>query len=941
MSQLESGDWVTRLSATIRGHESSRIRRQETLARYEIQGELGRGGMGVIYRARDLQLDRIVALKVLRPEADESAEARERFLREAQLAAQLNHPNIVPVFDTGEHQGQIFLSMPLIEGTTLDKASLDPRQAAQALHDGARGVQHAHDRGIIHRDLKPGNLMIDRQGRLFVMDFGLARRRGNAPSLTLSGIAIGTPAYMPPEQARGQAVDVRSDVYSLGATLYEVLAGHPPFKGANAMEIMKAVTLDEPPPLRSQRAGVPKDLEAIVLKAMAKKPEARYASAAELADDLERFLKGEPVRAPSCGPFYRLRKRITRHRWRVLAATSLGALLLVGGASAAAIHHFIVTRNRERAERRLEDALIQTDLAAIDQTYRDLDTLSRDKARTFLSRVERARRIVPLLLEINESLRDQAWDRALEQFVQLKALPGAEDAFRSRASELWKSLKKLHSWRHALQLADLVDKPLADEIRSEIKQGHLRGLGEDFDSRFKLLPKGFEELQKPPFIDLPGAQIRLADYAAKEIRKLSQTPSWDPAEVLTWIKLARSLGPLELDLVLIEVRAFIKLAEWMNARKALNAMPPDIPPHPDFARLWVYEAKQLPDPEKAIELLYRARSLGRGLADAHRELILLQLRPGQPLNTALGTFRDAQKDVVVGFQAPPELISAVLMEAAKFRKEGWEAPTFEQRMASYRKAKEPLDQLLSGGPLTNKEPLLEWARMLSRLGKGEEALKMLKALSETAQARTLSARIRTVVALKAGDKASLKDLLPELADLPLLRSRALKLLDRQDDALAALKGLQSPLSRRDTAQLLSTFKKFPEAIQEATRVVEFTESLEEEDYISGLFEGGPLSPAKALKEIRRDAYIIRAGAYLNLDKFDDCIKDADRSLEIDPLAWKAQTFQGAAHHRLGRGDLALRLLTTALNLAEAENASPEDLKEIRGWKEAVVKSLRK
>ena len=330
MSQVEPGDWVNRLSDSIRDHESTRRRFRSQPPRYEVRGELGRGGMGVIYRAWDSQLGREVALKVLSLDAADSAEARERFLREAQLAAQLSHPNIVPVYDSGEHEGQIFLAMQLIDGPTLDRSKLQLKDALTAMRDAARAVQHAHEHGIIHRDLKPSNLMIDRQGRVFVADFGLARRSDGAAGLTLSGCIMGTPAYMPPEQARGQAVDARSDVYSLGATMYEVLSGKAPFSGPNGMEVMKAVLLDEPPFPRRHNPAIPKDIEAVIVKAMAKSPSARYATAGELADDLQHWLKGEAVRAPMRGTLYRFRKKVLRHRWRVLAGAAAAAFFSLG-----------------------------------------------------------------------------------------------------------------------------------------------------------------------------------------------------------------------------------------------------------------------------------------------------------------------------------------------------------------------------------------------------------------------------------------------------------------------------------------------------------------------------------------------------------------------------------------------------------------------------------
>lgn len=284
---------------------------------YELTEELGRGGMGVVYKAWDRKLARHVALKmVLRgPLASDSDLAR--FRTEAQAAAGLAHPNIVPVFQVGESDGQAFFSMKYIAGRTLSEVvaegPLPPRRAAEYLAKIARAVHHAHDKGIVHRDLKPANILIDERDEPLVTDFGLAKRlpsaslsgRVGGASLTGTGAILGTPSYMAPEQALGNALPgPAADIYSLGAILYELLTGRPPFLAASAVETLLLVRSEEPVRPRLLNPQIDLDLELICRKCLEKWPEHRYASARQLADDLEAFLDGEAVSARSSSLVY-------------------------------------------------------------------------------------------------------------------------------------------------------------------------------------------------------------------------------------------------------------------------------------------------------------------------------------------------------------------------------------------------------------------------------------------------------------------------------------------------------------------------------------------------------------------------------------------------------------------------------------------------------------
>lgn len=304
---------------------------QAAFGKYDLLGELGRGGMGVVYKARQTDLDRLVALKMILSGHFVSAEQVTRFHTEARAAARLRHPNSVQIYETGEILGQHYFAMEYIEGESLShrllRGRMPPEQAVRLLLPIARAVAHLHAHGVIHRDLKPSNILIDAAGRPVLTDFGLAKMLDASSHLTMTGMIVGTPSYMPPEQAASKETGPWSDVYSLGAILYELLTGRPPFQSANPLDTLVSVLESEPTLPRKLEPKIPRRLELICLKCLDKTPAQRYPDAGALVQDLERFLEGDPVAAQPQGTLERL------HRWarrEPALASRLAALGLCG-----------------------------------------------------------------------------------------------------------------------------------------------------------------------------------------------------------------------------------------------------------------------------------------------------------------------------------------------------------------------------------------------------------------------------------------------------------------------------------------------------------------------------------------------------------------------------------------------------------------------------------
>lgn len=311
------------------------------LGKYVLLDPVGKGGMGTVFKAWEKGLGRYVAVKFLESATGDDLK---RFLREAQIVARLDHPNIVRVYEISNFQGRPYIAMQFIQGRTLERLQVPIRRACELIRDVALAVEYAHKRGVVHRDIKPQNLMLDDDGQVYITDFGLAKEF-KGQGVSTSGLIVGTPAYMAPEQASGaRRIDGRADVYSLGAVLYRMVTGRVPFHGRTAIETTVMVVNEDPIDPVKLNPKVDRDLRTLILKAMEKDPNRRYASAKELADDLKRYLSGEPIVARPASLGYRLAKRL-RKQWPLLAAAAVALLVTAGTAT-----YLVVQRSARAAE---------------------------------------------------------------------------------------------------------------------------------------------------------------------------------------------------------------------------------------------------------------------------------------------------------------------------------------------------------------------------------------------------------------------------------------------------------------------------------------------------------------------------------------------------------------------------------------------------------------
>jgi serine/threonine-protein kinase len=440
---------------------------------YELETEIARGGMGVVWKARQRRLNRTVALKMLRAGLLAGPTQLRRFQAEAEAVAALDHPRIVPVYEVGEHEGRPYLVMKYLEGGSLahclNRFEGEPRAAARLVAEVAEAIDYAHRHGVLHRDLKPANVLLDAEGRPHVSDFGLAKRLSLTGSpdgtagLTQTGDLVGTPSYMAPEQARGdqRAVTVATDVYGLGAILYELLTGRPPFRGAGVLDTLNQIRERAPVPPSQVRRGIDRDLETVCLKALDKEAGRRYASVRAMADDLRRYLAGEPVLARATGPFGHAWRWCRRHR--ALAGLSLAlAVALVGGLVSVTWQWQRAEGNSRRAEENFERAEAERDRAEGERGRAEANLLKAEED------FRRAREVVnEFCVRLSDNqlnavpgsqpLRRDLLEAALKYYEQFLAEHGDDPKLRSETAGIYRRLGMINAsiGRRAKALAAL------------------------------------------------------------------------------------------------------------------------------------------------------------------------------------------------------------------------------------------------------------------------------------------------------------------------------------------------------------------------------------------------------------------------------------------------------------------------------------------------------
>ena len=932
---MVGGDWVARLTDSLRAHESER---GSPRSRYEILGEIARGGMGVVYRAQDAQMDRIVALKVVDVR---DPELLERFQREIRFSAALAHPHIVPVYDSGELDGKPYLAMRYIDGPSIDRAKLAPRDALARVSDAARAVQHAHAQGILHRDLKPTNLLLDAQGRVYVADFGLARQAGSRAGLTLPGTVVGTPAYMAPEQAKGIDADARSDVYALGATLYELLTGRPPYAGGSSAQVIDALLAGPPPRPCRVRPELSRNAEAIVLQAMERDSGDRYASAAELADDIDLYLSGQRPRARKRGALHGLARFIRRHPWRsagIAASAALLGLVLAAGLALAGAWSALETAHAEPDfERRL--AILDRWPARLLPESRELAAATRAELVGLLraelgmawdsglwkeaeARIARVRRYEPAtsdsLLEEHQRRRMRSLRAELDAALTADDVEGAVillgditrvdptaaahdqprvEAARRRRRQTRLAEELDRAVRAPIQtFRDLFAKVLAEEpgiaedrrplaLQRELEELDSRGAAgeaEAFDVLLKDLERGvwtkaFAALNSTREAALGGSTLKLARALAAAGNAARAVDYFDRAEALGAAARRERL------------RCRIVLRDWANAERDAEGIDEADPEMLPLQRHRRSTARAAGNWARVLEL---QAAIFRNSAEAEDHLIQAEalLRTGRPADAWLEALNQAllRQPRLAPFEG--------LADAAAAYAEAQLAPEpFADREARWRRTLARVEPLLTSLEEKPRRLLAVWASLKRRLGEGDAALPPLR------KAGGLALEEGWILYARAGEDPDLMKraaLSFEAAEGPrglMWRGYAERRLDASAAAtLERARGAGASGRVMDVALARARLRdqKFKEAAALCAEGLGL--GLSDDDWLASGGETRREDPAVTLRALRWELRILKAEAHL-LDKDPDaCAAECDLAILGGPLDTTPHLLRGLA-----------------------------------------------
>jgi tetratricopeptide (TPR) repeat protein len=706
---------------------------------YEVLGEIGRGGMGVVYRARQLRPDRLVALKMILDGRFASERDLLRFANEAEIVAALAHPNIVPVLEVGHHEGLHYFSMPLLNGGSLAKSQPDPtgdvRAGARLVAEVAAAVHHAHERGVLHRDLKPANILLDDEGRPHVTDFGLAKRVLDPNGLTETGAIMGSPGYMAPEQASGDpaAVTTASDVYGLGAVLYALLTGRAPFGGGSVPETIARLRDELPEPPSRINPAVPRPLERICLVCLEKEPARRYPSANALAADLRRWLAGEPVLAQP-EPLTLRTRRWVRRRRTVLAAAAAAMTMAIVGLTVALILQARANRELSAANAR-ERALSDLAMDAIKHFYTGVSG-------DLLLKEPQFHRLRTNLLEGARGFYGK-----LETQLEGQSDPRSRQAMVKVYDDLAELTKDIGTKASAL---DLFHRELA--LRRELA----RGMPVDAEAR-KDMARCLLQVGALQFEAGNMSEAMAAYDEARALLERTGRSSKPPADVRDELAICDQLTG---DLFAATERTAEALTSYRSARSLREAMGRDNPLNgailgriatSDLAIANLY--KKMNQPHDAIEAFERARAVLQSLVEAdptvveHRRLLAYcENAVSQPLHE-IGRTDDALR----ALESARALLETIVSEnpsVTEFRRllaYGdsqiayllCDAGRTAEALAPYERARESLDALAQAQP-TVIEVRKDRARCYGQIGQVLRATgRPVEALASSREARAM------------------------------------------------------------------------------------------------------------------------------------------------------------------------------------------------------------